>query len=59
VLWITPPATSQALLANYGGIDSGFGGGMAQTGGMGTGGGGQRSGIISHQPLISYLLLLI
>jgi hypothetical protein len=32
VLWITPPATSQALLANYGGIDSGFGGGMAQTG---------------------------
>jgi hypothetical protein len=44
VLWITPPATSQALLANYGGIDSGFGGGMAQTGGMGTGGGGQRSG---------------
>jgi len=33
VLWITPPATSQALLANYGGIDYGFGGGFAQTGG--------------------------
>ena len=39
VLWITPPATSQALLANYGGIDYGFGGGFAQTGGgVGTGG---------------------
>jgi len=46
VLWITPPATSQALLANYGGIDYGFGGGFAQIGGgVGTGGGGaQRSG---------------
>jgi hypothetical protein len=41
VLWITPPATSQALLANYGGIDYGFGGGFAQTGGgMGTSGPG-------------------
>jgi hypothetical protein len=39
VLWITPPATSQALLANYGAIDYGFGGGFAQTGG-GTGTGG-------------------
>lgn len=45
VLWITPPATSQALLANYGGIDYGFGGGFAQVGGgVGTGGGAQRSG---------------
>jgi len=45
VLWITPPATSQALLANYGGIDYGFGGGFAQTGGgVGTGGANQRSG---------------
>jgi hypothetical protein len=45
VLWITPPATSQALLANYGGIDYGFGGGFAQVGGgVGTGGGSQRSG---------------
>jgi hypothetical protein len=43
VLWITPPATSQALLANYGGIDYGFGGGFAQTGG-GTGTGGSGSG---------------
>lgn len=41
VLWITPPATSQALLANYGGIDYGFGGGFAQVGGgIGTGGPG-------------------
>jgi len=39
VLWITPPATSQALLANYGAIDYGFGGGFAQVGG-GTGTGG-------------------
>jgi hypothetical protein len=39
VLWITPPPTSQALLANYGAIDYGFGGGFAQTGG-GTGTGG-------------------
>jgi hypothetical protein len=35
VLWITPPAMSQALLANYGGIDYGFGGGFAQVGGGG------------------------
>jgi hypothetical protein len=45
VLWITPPATSQALLANFGGIDYGFGGGFAQTGGgMGTGGAGTGGG---------------
>jgi hypothetical protein len=47
VLWITPPATTQALLANYGGIDYGFGGGFAQMGGgVGTGGpgGAARSG---------------
>jgi hypothetical protein len=45
VLWITPPAMSQALLANYGGIDYGFGGGFAQVGGgVGTGGANQRSG---------------
>jgi hypothetical protein len=42
VLWITPPAMSQALLANYGGIDYGFGGGFAQVGGgVGTGGANQ------------------
>jgi hypothetical protein len=39
VLWITPPAINQALLANYGAIDYGFGGGFAQVGG-GTGTGG-------------------
>jgi len=45
VLWITPPAINQALLANYGGIDYGFGGGFAQVGGgVGTGGPNQRSG---------------
>lgn len=45
VLWITPPSTSQALLANYGGIDYGFGGGFAQTGGgVGTGGPNGRMG---------------
>jgi hypothetical protein len=45
VLWITPPATSQALLANYGGIDYGFGGGFSQVGGgVGTGGPNGRMG---------------
>jgi len=44
VLWITPPATSQALLANYGGIDYGFGGGYAQTGGGVNGPGMGRMG---------------
>lgn len=43
VLWITPPATSQALLANYGGVDYGFGGGFAQTG-VGSGAGGGTGG---------------
>jgi len=40
VLWITPPPTSQALLANFGGIDYGFGGGFAQTGAGVNGGSG-------------------
>ena len=46
VLWITPPSINQALLANYGAIDYGFGGGFAQVGGgTGTGGPGfARSG---------------
>ena len=44
VLWITPPATSMALLANYGGIDYGFGGGFAQTGLGATGGMGSGVG---------------
>lgn len=44
VLWITPPATSQALLANFGGVDYGFGGGFAQTGAGATGGAGQNAG---------------
>jgi len=44
VLWITPPTTNQALLANYGGIDYGFGGGFAQTGAAGTGVGAANRG---------------
>jgi hypothetical protein len=48
VLWMTPTAVSQALLANYGGIDAGIGGGFAQMGGgfgtSGAGSGGARSG---------------
>lgn len=48
ILWFTPTAVSEALLANYGGIDYGFGGGFAQMGGgygtAGTGTGGGRSG---------------
>lgn len=48
VLWLTPTAMNQALLANYGGIDYGFGGGFAQMGGgygtAGSGSGGGRSG---------------
>ncbi len=44
VLWITPSAMNQALLANYGGIDYGFGGGFAQVGGSQGAGGGGRSG---------------
>ncbi len=43
VLWITPPTTNQALLANYGGMDYGFGGGFAQTGNA-TGSGGGSGG---------------
>jgi len=41
VLWITPPTTDMALLANFGGFDMGFGGGNAQMGSnSGSGGGG-------------------
>jgi hypothetical protein len=41
VLWITPPTTDMALLANYAGIDVGFGGGFGQ---LGAGGGGTAGG---------------
>jgi len=57
VLWITPPATSQALLANYGGIDYGFGGGFAQTGG-GTGTGGPGSGRMGYYIAPAFDILL-
>lgn len=48
VLWFTPPTTTQALFANYGGFDSGFAGGFGQIGvgnmATGAGGSGQNSG---------------
>lgn len=37
VLWITPSSINQALFANYGGLDTGFGGGIAQVGVGGNG----------------------
>tara|TARA_R110000868_G_scaffold19400_5_gene83582 strand:+ start:4699 stop:5844 length:1146 start_codon:yes stop_codon:yes gene_type:complete len=40
VLWMTPPVTDMALMANYAGIDYGFGGGMGQLGNAGGGGAG-------------------
>lgn len=55
VLWITPPSTSQALLANYGGVDYGFGGGFAQTGAGGAGGAGRQGYYIA--PAFDTLLL--
>lgn len=57
VLWITPPATSQALLGNYGGIDYGFGGGFAQTGG-GVGTGGPGSGRMGYYIAPAFDILL-
>ena len=57
VLWITPPATSQALLANYGGIDYGFGGGFAQTGG-GTGTGGPGNSRMGYYIAPAFDILL-
>lgn len=45
VLWFTPSSISPALMANYGGIDTGFGGGFAQTGiGNGNTGVGSSAG---------------
>ena len=57
VLWITPPSTSQALLANYGGIDYGFGGGFAQTGG-GTGTGGPGNSRMGYYIAPAFDILL-
>jgi len=57
VLWITPPATSQALLANYGGIDYGFGGGFAQTG-AGGGGAGLGTGRMGYYIAPAFDILL-
>lgn len=57
VLWITPPAMSQALLANYGAIDYGFGGGFAQVGG-GTGTGGPGFGRMGYYIAPAFDILL-
>lgn len=57
VLWITPPAISQALLANYGGIDYGFGGGFSQVGG-GTGTGGASAGGMGYYVAPAFDILL-
>lgn len=60
VLWITPPSTQQALLANFGGIDLGFGGGFAQmgSGGPGLGGsGGAGNGGYYIAPAYDILLM--
>lgn len=45
VLWATPPAMTAALSANYGGFDTGFGGGMAQVGGANIYGSGGIAGL--------------
>lgn len=44
VLYFEPNPINQALMANFGGIDYGFGGGVAQVGGTSGGGAGGRSG---------------
>lgn len=45
ILWITPPTTDQALFANYGGFDYGFGSGFGQ---LGSGYGSGASGGYGH-----------
>lgn len=57
VLWITPPTTNRALLANYGGIDYGFGGGFGQIGG-GTGTGGPGGGRMGYYIAPAFDILL-
>jgi hypothetical protein len=56
VLWITPPTTDMALLANYAGIDYGFGGGVAQLGG--TAGGSNSGGRGGYYIAPAYDILL-
>jgi hypothetical protein len=58
VLWITPPATSQALLANYSGIDYGFGGGFGQMGGGGGSGSGSGNGRAGYYIAPAFDILL-
>jgi hypothetical protein len=53
VLWFTPPATSQALFSQYGGVDYGFGGGTAQ---MGSGTGGNQGGGYGNGSLGGYYI---
>lgn len=58
VLWITPPTTDAALFANYGGFDSGYGGGFAQmgVGFNGNGSSGGRGGGYYIAPAFDVLL---
>ena len=53
VLWITPSATSQALFSQYGGIDYGYGGGVAQ---MGAGYGANQGGGYGNGSLGGYYI---
>lgn len=58
VLWMTPPTTDMALLANMGGFDMGFGGGFAQMGGAGGGGFGGGGGNGGHYIAPAFDVLL-
>ena len=55
VLWMTPSTTDAALFANYGGFDTGFGGGFAQLG-TGAGGGSNTMGGYHVSPAFDVLL---
>lgn len=56
VLWITPSSTDAALFANYGGFDTGFGGGFAQMGANGAGGANGGNGGYYVAPAFDVLL---
>jgi hypothetical protein len=60
VLWMTPPTTDMALMANFAGIDMGFGGGYGQvgSGGMGGMGGGGGAGTGGYYIAPAYDILL-
>lgn len=58
VLWMTPPTTDMALLANFGGFDMGFGGGWAQMGKGSSGGAGGMGGNGGHYIAPAFDVLL-